>query len=149
MPKLILKAIVPRVVPEVYEHVTAYSANGAPEMAALTAKYGRLQTQSGEIYTFQEEGDPWVTWQCTFNPPHSRVMSAPEARWSNRTDYFQPVDAGTYWTIVWETKGYGVSRFIQWFAFQLKHRREARRRIVQPVLEHFRRVARGSGFPGC
>lgn len=144
MPKLILKAIVPGTVPDVYEHVTAFSANGSPALAALTEKYGRLQNQSGETYTFHEEGDPGVTWQCTFDPPHSRVMTAPDAPWSDRTDYFWSAGAGTYWTIVWNPKGYGSSSFTQWLAFQLKHRREARRRIVLPVLEHFRHLPGGA-----
>ena len=144
MPKLILKAIIPGSVPEVYEHVTAFASNGSPELAALNDKYGQLQAQTEETYTFHEDGEPAVTWECTFDPPRSRMMSAPDAPWSDRVDYFQPVHAGTYWTIVWEPKGYGSSSITQWVAFQLKHRREARRRIVLPVLEHFRSLARGS-----
>ena len=112
-------------------------------MAALAQKYGCLESQRGETYTFHEDGDPGVTWEYTFNPPHRRVMRATDAEWSDRTDFFEPALLGTLWTIIWEPKSHGSRGITQWLAFKLTHRHDARRRIILPVLEHFQRLARG------
>ncbi len=71
MAKLTIKAVIQGTPVDVYEHVTAFPAKGSPDLAALAQKYGRLESQRGETYTFHEDGDPGVTWEYTFNPPPS------------------------------------------------------------------------------
>ena len=106
-------------------------------MRSLERKYGKFQGRKGEGYTFYEEEGGGVTWECTFRPPHQRLMQTYDSTWANRADYFQEAPGGTLWTIVWEPKGRAWSGVTQWLAFKLRHQRQVRNQIVLPVLQHF------------
>ena len=141
MPRLLMQNFVPASVDQVWEAVTACSPNGRIARQALREKYGQLVAQDGDTYTFREtlvgEESP-ITWRCSFDRPTQRIMVAEGRDWSDRYDYFQPVEGGTWWTIEWATKARGVRAYTLWLGFQLRSKGRIFRESVQPVLEQFR-----------
>jgi hypothetical protein len=139
MPKLKFRSLVPANVDQVYEHVTAFPVSGQADEKALESKYGRLLERDDNTFTFQENTEPGMRWQCTFQPPKLRTMRALDSSWSDRIDEFEPDQGGTKWTITWEPKGRGLAAYTQWLAFQLKDKQRVYGLIVLPVLQHFQR----------
>ena len=136
----------------VYEHVTGFAVTGRTGRRALEEKYGRLVGRDGDTYSFQDtarkdgpnapkdDSPEGVIWRCTFDPPKRRIMEALDAKWADRTDWFEPWEEGTLWTVVWVGKSTGFRIFAQWLLFQLKGKRQAIAEVVRPVVAHFEEV---------
>lgn len=152
MPMIQLKTIVPASPEAVYEYVTAYAITGRTGRRALEEKYGRLVGRDGDTYSFQDtaskdkpnapkdDSPEGVIWRCTFDPPNRRIMEALDPKWADRTDWFEPWDEGTLWTIVWVGKSRGFRTLAQWLLFQVKGKRQATAGVVRPVVAHFEEV---------
>ena len=125
---------------EVFEHVTRFPVDGPPRRSVLEERYGTLLERDGDDYTFQDEANEELRWQCTFDPPRQRIMRIPESNWADRIDSFEPTEAGTFWTIVWELKTTGFRAYTQWLSFQLTGKRRTYYQVVAPVLQHFTRT---------
>ena len=140
MPRLMFQNFVSGSVDQVWEHITACSATGRIDRRPLREKYGQLIAQDGETYTFREtlvgEETP-IVWRCMFDRPTQRVMTAEGKNWSDRYDYFQPVEGGTWWTVLWVPKAGGLRAYTLWLGFQFRSKRRIFRETVQPVLDHF------------
>ena len=140
MPRLMFQNFVPGSVDKVWEHVTACPAAGRIDRKALREKYGQLIAQDGETYTFREtlvgEETP-ITWRCMFDRPTQRAMTAEGRNWADRYDYFQPMEGGTWWTVMWVPKASGLRAYTLWLGFQIRGKRRLFRETVQPVLDHF------------
>ncbi|MCH7713564.1 MAG: hypothetical protein IIC99_08065 [Chloroflexi bacterium] len=140
MPRLIFQNFVPGSVDQVWEQVTACSATGRIDRKALREKYGTLIAQDGDTYTFKETlvgEDAPITWRCSFERPNHRAMTAEGKNWADRYDYFQPMEGGTWWSIVWVPKAGGLRAYSLWLGFQIRSKRRIFRETVQPVLDHF------------
>lgn len=148
MPRLLIHTFVPGSADQVWEHVTACSATGMIDRRALREKYGQLIAQDGDSYTFREtlvgEEVP-ITWRCSFDRPTQRIMIAEGRDWSDRYDYFQPVEEGTWWAIEWVPKARGLRAYTLWLAFRFRSKQRIIRETVQPVLEHFQVARSGEG----
>jgi hypothetical protein len=140
MPRLLFQTFIPGSVDQVWEHVTACSAKGRIDRRALREKYGQLIAQDGETYTFREklvgEETP-IVWRCMFDRPTQRVMTAEGKNWSDRYDYFQPADGGTWWAVEWVPKATGLRAYTLWLGFKFRSKKRIFRETIQPVLHHF------------
>lgn len=137
MPIIKFQTLVPGSPEQVFGYVTGFAASGRFIRKAVEGKHGRLVGQEGGIYTFEDDTGDGSTWHCTFDPPHRRVMRAPDAKWADRTDIFEPAGDGTLWTVVWEPKAKGLRTYTQWLSFQLRGKRRVYQGVVLPVLRHF------------
>lgn len=137
MPIIKFEAVVPGVLEQVFEYVTGFSATGSVNRKALEEKHGRLIEQEGDTYTFQDDSDGGTLWHCTYDPPERRVMRAPDARWADRIDLFQPSSDGTLWTVVWEPKTKGIRSYTQWLMFRIRGKSRVYEGVIMPVVRHF------------
>lgn len=137
MPSLRVSALVRGKIDQVYEYVTGYPVGGQVNVQALESKYGKVVEREDSTLTFREEVGEGLTWQCTFEPPHQRIMRALDSTWSDRTDRFEATDSSTLWTITWEVKASGIRVYTKWLTFLLRDRRIIYRRVVAPVVAHF------------
>ena len=140
MPRPKIIALVPGSIEQVYQHVTAFPAEGAADRTALESQYGKLLEASGNDYTFREDIGGGVTWHCRFDPPTQRRMRTVDSTWSDRTDRFDAAEGGTLWTISWEQKAQGLAAYSSWLVFQIKDKRRVYRQMVLPVVSHFREM---------
>ncbi len=139
MPRMSIAAHVPASPDQVFSLVTAYPAQGAPDLRALEGKYGQLLERQGNCYVFQERTAAAARWRYTFEPVHCRYAQALGSTWSNRLDTFAAAGEGTLWTITWEPQSGGAPLLLRWLLFRLKDRKRVYRQIVRPVLEQFQR----------
>ena len=137
MPNIGFQVRVPATPGQVFEHLTSYPVAGHPSRRVLEDKYGKLLEQDGQDYTFQDDTNEELRWQCTFEPPRQRVMRILESNWADRLDFFESSEDGTIWTVVWELKTQGFRAYTQWLTFQLTGKRRTYEQIVAPVLRHF------------
>jgi len=145
MGKLQVAVTVPGKVEDVFRFVTACDAGGALVEADLPKKYGRLLQTVDGVHIFEEEREEKLQWRVRFEPPARRTMEAGDAKWSDRSDYFDAAPEGTRWTVIWHTKARGPVGLIQWMFFQFGGKKKVMQDVVQPVLDAFRPA---SGSPG-
>ena len=139
MPPMQIQAHIPATPEQVFTYVTAFPLHGDPDLAALESKYGRLLSQDGDAYIFQDHTPSANRWRCTFDPPRQRVMAAIQSTWSDRTDTFAPDGNGTLWTLTWQPQATGLPALVKTLVFRLRGRRQVHARIIQPVLDEFQR----------
>ena len=139
MPPMQIQAYIPAPPEQVFTYVTAFPVHGAPDLAALESKYGRLISQDGNDYIFQDETPSANHWRCAFDPPRQRIMAAVQSTWSDRTDTFDPDGDGTLWTLTWQPQATGLPALVKSLAFRLRGRRQVYARIIQPALDEFQR----------
>ena len=137
MPLFRIEAFVPAPPEQVFRHVTAFPARGAPDIRLLEERYGRLLDQEGDSYTFEEKSEAATRWRYTFTPPSSRFMEAVGSTWADRIDTFEASGQGTRWIVGWNPKSRGFPAFVQWLVFKHKGRQQAYDRLVPPVIEAF------------
>ena len=137
MPNITIRTLVPGKPEQVFTHVTGFATTGPASQKALEQKHGRLISQEDGVYIFEDDTGDGATWHCTFDPPHRRIMRAPEAKWADRWDLFEPYGEGTLWTLVWVPKAKGIQSFTQWFSFQLRGKTRVNQGIIMPVVRRF------------
>ena len=137
MPRLYLSSIIPATRKDVFEYVTKFPPSGNPAIAILEDTYGKIQGRNGDLYIFKDKQHDYVTWECRFDAPIKRTMTALNSSWSDRTDIFIEEGENTRWIIEWTSKATGLAVYTQWLAFHIKVKREASQNIVLPVVSHF------------
>ena len=142
MAVLRLGVTVPGPQEEVYAFVTAFGAAGPLDEEQFREKYGEVLERDGDTIVVREDDEVDVadvlTWRCTFDYPQRRVMEVVDSPWADRIDEFRATQGGTRWTVTFRTKRTGFVGFLQWLFFRLLTSRGFRRRIVEPVVAHFR-----------
>ena len=144
MVKLRLSTRVPAPIEDVYRHVTAFGENGLLDSEHVHERYSKDIHQDGEEYVYTEDirshpDDPpeIITWRCSFDFPHRRTLRAVDSDWSHRTDIFRTDRGFTHWTVQWEIQDNFLRSIIKYFAYKVGTHRSLRRRIIDPVREHF------------
>lgn len=144
--RLSFHTTVPGPIEEVYEHVTAMGPEGPVDRALFAHKYGEPVEEAGNVVTTRElYGESETFWRCTFSFPDRRTMEALAATWADREDVFEAVRGGTRWTVTFDPKVGGVQGLAQWLYFQMVGKYRVGVPVLSPVMQHFRRKARGEG----
>ena len=137
MPTITISAYVPADAGSVFSHVTGFPVQGAPDLRLLQDKYGTLEVQEGQRYTFRENSEAATLWLYTFEPPHRRLAQDVETNWSDRIDTFEAADEGTIWTITWQPKAKGAPFLLRWLFFRWQDRKKLYDQMMKPVVDHF------------
>jgi hypothetical protein len=142
--KIRLSARVTAPIEDVYQYVTAFGENGLLDVDRVAERYADNMHQDGEYYVYTEDvrmhidnPEQIITWRCSFDYPKSRTMRAVDSNWSHRTDFFQPDRDFTYWTVQWDIQDSFIKSMIKWFVYKIGTHRVLKRRILNPVIEHF------------
>lgn len=139
---------VPAPVEEVFEYITAFGADGPLDRVFFVQKYGEIVEEGGSVVlTRDTEEDDDVLWRSTFNFPSRRTMEALESPWADREDVFETVRDGTRWTVTFIPKTRGLHGLVQYFYFQAIGKYRVGVPVLSPVVQHFRRKARGEPDP--
>ena len=69
-------AFIPGQLDQVFEYVTAFNLDGAPDLPAMEQKYGHFLEREGNTFKFLEDIGGGTNWECFFDPPRQRVMTA-------------------------------------------------------------------------
>ena len=141
MPEITISAHVTATPSEVYAHVTAFPTGGQPDTRMLEQKYGRLESQDGQSFTFCSTSSSGAQARLlyTFSPPHTREMKHLDSDWADRTDTFTASAGGTDWTIVWHPKSKGAPLLVRYLFFRWKDRARLYNQIMQPVVDQFQK----------
>lgn len=142
--KLSFHTTVPASIEEVYEYVTAVGPEGPVDRALFSQKYGETveETEGAVLTRDTEEGDE-ALWLCAFEYPTRRTMEAVESTWADREDLFETVRGGTRWTVNFIPKTGGLQGLVQYLYFQAVGKYRVGVPVLSPVVQHFRRKARG------
>lgn len=142
--KLSFHTTVPASIEEVYEYVTAFGPEGPVDRALFSQKYGETveETEGAVLTRDTDEGDE-ALWLCAFEYPTRRTMEAVESTWADREDLFETVRGGTRWTVNFIPKTGGLQGLVQYLYFQVVGKYRVGVPVLSPVVQHFRRKARG------
>ncbi len=143
--RLSFHTTVPAPIEEVYEYVTAVGPEGPVDRVLFAQKYGEpIETEpDGAVITHDPDDDGEVFWRCAFDFPALRTMRAIESTWADREDAFETVRGGTRWTVTFIPKTGGLQGLVQYLYFQVVGKYRVGVPVLSPVVQHFRRKARG------
>lgn len=142
--RLSFHTTVPAPIEEVYEYVTAMGPEGPVDPVAFAQKYGEMVEETqGAVLTRDTDEDDEVLWLCAFEYPSRRTMEAVETTWADREDAFEAVRGGTRWTVTFIPKTGGLHGLVQYLYFQAVGKYRVGVPVLSPVVQHFRRKARG------
>ena len=143
--RLSFHTTVPAPIEEVYEHVTAVGPEGPTDRVLFAQKYGEpIETEpDGAVITHDTDDGEDMHWRCTFDFPAHRTMRAIASTWADREDAFETVRGGTRWTVTFIPKTGGLQGLVQYLYFQAVGKYRVGVPVLSPVVQHFRRKARG------
>ena len=142
--RLSFHTTIPAPIEEVYAYVTAVGPEGPLDRALFSQKYGETveETDGAALTRDTEEGDA-ALWLCAFEFPTRRTMEAVASPWADREDLFETVRGGTRWTVTFIPKTGGLHGLVQYLYFQAVGKYRVGVPVLSPVVQHFRRKARG------
>ena len=150
MVRLRLSTFVASPIEEVYRHITAYGRDGPVSEEAFQEQYGAVVEREGNSFVVREDvrrypdDEPeFITWRCTFSFPSDRTMEALDSTWAHRYDSCRSVPGGTLWRVQWDTRVGGLRGVAQYLVFRLVGHRRMRRRLLDPVMQHFEQSESG------
>lgn len=142
--KLSFHTTVPGPIEEVYEYVTAVGPDGPTDRVLFSQKYGEtVEETEGAVLTRDTDESDEVLWLCAFEFPTRRTMEAVESTWADREDVFEAVKGGTRWTVTFNSKTGGLQGLVQYLYFLAVGKYRVGVPVLSPVVQHFRRKARG------